>query len=555
MASPQQKNQRKQPYEDRVPLIGAMTNRSEDATKDQRFINIFPETRKIEAIESTRIFLHKRPGLSLYKTVVAGEARGLAWFRNMPYSTIGNTVYADTTPLITMSTSTGHVGMLLADSSTWGKYLFICDGVGGWVVKPDGTYVTLSSTSIRSIVITAAGSGYTNGTYNCSFTGGGGGTGAAATYTVSGNIVTAINITNAGTGYTSAPTVAFPSGGGTGATATVNLNAFPTPHVSVPTFIDGYLLLAKGSDVYNCVLDEPDKWSSSEYITAEMFPDSVVALGRQNNQVIAFGESSTEFFYDAANTAGSPLTRNESTVLQMGCAFPYAIYQNENAFIFVGASESGGRAIWRVEGFQPRKISDEYIDRILDKETNSAGVTGFGLRTLGHLFYVLNLPTLNRTLVYDTEEKLWHEWSTFTTVHNKFRCSYMCDPGLGYPYVLDNTLGLLYKLDTNTYTDNGVSIVTEIITNRYDMDSYKRKFMANLRLVGDRYTGNTVCQIRWSDDDYQTWSNWKVIGMADDFPNWSRLGSYRRRAFNIKHTDNTSLRLECLEVTYFMGES
>ena len=77
-----QQKQKHQLQNIRLPLIGSFTNRSYSGNKDQRFINIFPETRKVEAIESTRIFLNKRPGLSLYKNFGAGEGRGCIWFRS-----------------------------------------------------------------------------------------------------------------------------------------------------------------------------------------------------------------------------------------------------------------------------------------------------------------------------------------------------------------------------------------------------------------------------------------------------------------------------------------
>ena len=469
--------------ETRLPLIGAMTNRDQSGTKDQRFINIFPETRKVEAIESTKIFLNKRPGLTLYKNYVAGNGRGVAWFRNKFYLAIDGKIWEDgTTPtaVITLTNATTNVGMIVANSSSIGDYLFICDGTKGWVINSAGV-VTL--------------------------------------------------ITDAD---------------------------FPSPHIPMPTFIDGYILLAKGSDVYNCVLDTPTSWASGEYLSAEMFPDPIVGLARQNNQVVVFGTSSIEFFYDAANTAGSPLNRNESSTIQMGCAFPYAIYQNEKNFIFVGQSESGGRAVWQVDGFQPKKVSDEYIDRIIDKETDAANVHGFGFRTMGHLFYLVSLPTLGRTLVYDTEEKLWHEWSSnVDDTHDDFIGYYMVDNQSGSCFILHKSNGSLYKLDTTAYDDAGTPIITEIITNRYDMNSYKRKFMTNIRVVGDRYltADNNYVTLRWSDTDYLSWSNYKTVSLTDDFPNWARLGSFRRRAFNIKHVENKPLRLESIEVSFYEGDS
>jgi hypothetical protein len=543
----------------RLPLIGSNTNRSSSTVKDQHFINIFPETRKVEAIESTKIFMNKRPGLTLYKDFGTGEGRGVMWFRNKFYVAIGNKIIEDgTTPtdVITLSNSTGPLGMIVGNSSTLGDYLFVCDGIAGWVIKSDGTVIPIVSDAIRHVTITAAGSGYTNGTYNLTFSGGGGGTGAAGTYTVTDGIVTSTSITNEGSGYTVEPTVAFNFGGGTGASALVTLNIFPSPHIPTPTFIDGYIVLAQRSDVYTSDLDEPQHWTSSNFLTAEMFPDAVVGLARQNNQVVVFGENSTEFFYDAANVNGSPLARNDSTTLQMGNAAPYAVYQNEGTFLFVGQSESGGRAVWQVSGFQPKKVSDEFIERILDAEVDMLDCHGFGFRTKGHLFYLLNLPTINKTLLYDTEEKLWHEWSTNVGgSHTYFAHNYMVDNHTGSAYVLHISNGCLYKLDTEAYTDEGTTILVELQTNKYDMDTYKRKFMTNFRLVGDRYESANSIDVQWTDSDYETWSNVKTIALTDDWPNFARGGAFRRRAFRFLHALNKPLRLESLEITYYEGDS
>lgn len=480
MASQQKQTNKYALQDKRLPLIGSYTNRDSSGSKDQRFINIFPETRKVEAIESTRIFLNKRPGLTLYKTITAGAGRGIIWFRNKFYVAIGNKVYEDgvtPTAVITLTGSTGDIGMLLANSATIGDYLFICDGTAGWIINSAGTVTAISDPD------------------------------------------------------------------------------FPTPHIPIPSFIDGYIILPKNSDIYNCVLDIPTSWNSGEFISAEMFPDKIVATCRQNNQVVVLGESSTEFFYDAANASGSPLTRNDSTAIQMGCAFPYAIYQNEQTYIFVSQSESGGRAIWQVSGFQPKKISDEFIDRILDAETDPLNCEGFGFRTMGHLFYFLSLKGLNRTFVYDVEEKLWHEWSTNVGGnHTRFTCIMMTDNHSGNAYLLHESNGSIYKLDPTAYTDDGTAILCEVVTNKYDMDTYKRKFMTCVLPVADRSAVGNYLIIRWSDDDYQTWSTFKTITLTDDFPSFARLGSFRRRAFNLKHDQPYPLRLESLQVFYYEGD-
>lgn len=623
---------KKQQENVRLPLIGSYTNRTSSGSKDQRFVNIFPETRKVEAIESTRIFLNKRPGLTQYKDFGTGEGRGCIWFNSKFYVVVGNSVIEDgvtPTSKITLTGSTGPVGMIVGNSATLGDYLFVCDGTGGWVIDTSGTVTTISNTGLRSVSVTSGGTNYA-GTPKVYFSGGGG-SGATATASVTSGAIASITLTATGSGYSSAPTVAFQftptsvdatadtitynshglvntdrvkfsgtpptgldtttkyyvvgstantfqvsltSGGAavnitstvttfqvlTGApdtegTAIAYLNAFPTPHVPTPTFLDGYIILPQRSDVYNSIVDDPTKWDSGQYLTAEMFPDPVVALGRQNNQVVVCGENSVEFFYDAANVNGSPLARNESTTIQFGVAAAYAIYQNEKFCIVVGQSESGGRAVWQIEGFQPKRVSDEFIDRILDDEVDMTDCRGYGLRTMGHLFFVLNLPTSGRTLVYDVDEKLWHEWSSNSAgSHAVFAYDHMCDNHSGSAYLLHNSDGTLSKLDTTAFTDNGTAILVDLTTNRYDMDTIKRKFMSNFRIVGDRYsTGNSV-DVKWTDDDYQTWSGTKTISLTDDFPNFARGGAFRRRAFNIKNALNYGLRLESLEVTYYEGD-
>jgi len=131
----------------------------------------------------------------------------------------------------------------------------------------------------------------------------------------------------------------------------------------------------------------------------------------------------------------------------------------------------------------------------------------------------------------------------------------MCDPGLGYGIVLHNANGNIYKVDVTVHLDNATPIICDIITNKYDMDSYHRKFMHSLKLVGDSYSPDNYVYFYWTDDDYQTWSNQKVINMNDDYPAFQRLGSFRRRAFRFYHTENRPLRLESVEVEFTEGET
>jgi len=480
----------------RVPLYDGYNNRGTDPLKDVRIVNAFPEN--YESPNGKEVYLVKRPGLVEFSNVVdpGAEGRGLIWFYSHFYTIIGNKVYqvsADgvTKVLkITLTTSTGLCGMIVGNSSSLGDYIFIVDGVEGWIIESDGT-----------------------------------------------------------------------------ATEITDVN-FPTPHVPTPTFIDGYILLAKYSDVYNCQVDDPFVWPPEQYIPAEMFPDPVIALARQNNQVVCFGSESTEFFFDNANAAGSPLSRNTAVAVQIGCVAPHALYQNEQFCIFIGQSVSGGRAVWKLDGYTPKKVSTEYIDRLIDAESQLTNVSGYGFRTMGHLFFVFTLPQQDRTLVYDVDEQLWHEWAsvlnhpdnvipigTTPIYHHAFDYTYAADAGVGKIFLLSATTGDIYVLDPDVYLDEASTIVVELRTDKLDFDIYKRKFVSNLKVIGDRYETENRISLSWSDDDYKTWSTEHIVELTDDFPYLGRLGAFRRRAWRVIHVDPQPLRLAGLELLIAAGIS
>jgi Phage stabilisation protein len=325
----------------------------------------------------------------------------------------------------------------------------------------------------------------------------------------------------------------------------------PKYHKPSLAFLDGslYLILQKvdgsnSADIYNCDTDNPYSWNPINYIVAEQFPDNLRALARQNNMLVAFGDDSTEFFYDAGNVAGSPLARNTSYTLQVGIAAPDAIYQNEKFCLFIGQSQSGGRAAWLLDGFVPKKVSDEYIERILDANgTNIINATGYGLRTNGHLFYIINLVNSDgeteKTLVYDLEERMWHEWSGVN-------CVAMTDDESGKAILQHATNGKLYYLDPDIGTDDGENILMEVFTTKYDFDTMNIKGMHSINIVSDRVGTDTTIDIRWSDDDYRTWSDWRTLNF-NPRAYFCGMGSFRRRAFNIQYSGGLPARFESLE--------
>lgn len=537
----------------RLPLFGSASTRSGTSLKDQRFINCILESYKNETVREVTTSLFKRPGLSEQYTTATGEGRGIIYFDGSVYAVVGNKVYKcpSTSPIITLTNSTGKVGMKLGDSVDLGQYLFICDGVKAWIVETDGTVTTIDDSMVDLVLLDDGGTGYTTATVTLT---GGGGSGATATATILDGVIVAIDVTDAGTGYTSAPTVGI-TGDGTGATATAFLTGFPNPHVPDPVFMDGYMFLVKGTDIYNSNLDNPAKWSASDFITAEMYPDPIIGMARQNNQLIAFGEYSTEYFYDAGNATGSPLNKNDAITFQLGLASINTVSDHEKTVLWVAQSKLGGRSVWMIDGFQAKQIEASPIERILDLETDMSAITGFVIRAKGHYLYLINLPTANRTFLYDMEEKTWTEWSSFNgTRHNMFEYVAACDTNSGYPLLLHKTTGQVCKLSSEVYKDLSRPIRYQMNSPRFDGGSYNRKFLTTLAAVGDvNSTTPQLLSVRWSDDDQQTYSGQRMLNLNGNKPILTQCGTFRRRSFELIFDGNSDIRLEALELTFLEG--
>lgn len=469
----------------RLPLLGNPTNRQADDTKDQRFLNCFPEMVKSEITGVQKLFVLKRPGTEQYHQPAGatGEGRGCHAWNGYMFSVIGDKLYAtditgtpSSTVIKTLATSTGAVGFKEFLGSN--QYLILVDGT-------DGYYISTT------------------------------------------NVVTEITDVD-----------------------------FPTPHQVTPVFMDGYLFIMKDTgEIYNCDVGDITSWNATNFIEAESFPDAGIAISRQNNLLVAFSETSTEFFYDAANTSGSPLAPATQYIKQYGLASVGSIAQEESMLVFVAKSGTGNSFIVANEGTKDTIISNSAIDRIINAEgSDIIDSWGYLVRQLGHIMYVLNLPLQSRTLVYDFTMSMWHEWnwqdSSDVQGVMPFVQSMESDNGLFFLHQAD---GYIYEMRFDLYQDgNSKPINVSIQTSRYDGDSAKVKFCSRMEIIGDYQTTSNDLTIYWSDDDYKTWSSARTVDLSDRTYLY-QLGSFRRRAFLLIHTANTRLRLEAIEMDLEVG--
>jgi hypothetical protein len=117
--------------------------------------------------------------------------------------------------------------------------------------------------------------------------------------------------------------------------------------------------------------------------------------------------------------------------------------------------------------------------------------------------------------------------------------------------VQDSTTGYVYFVDNNTYQDNGNPIEVRIRTPKYDAGNNLKKFVPQLEIIGDKV--DSTAYVRYTNDDYQTWSYFRPVDLDNDRSLLNRMSNARRRAYEIRHHDNVPLRLEALEINPNQG--
>ena len=111
--------------------------------------------------------------------------------------------------------------------------------------------------------------------------------------------------------------------------------------------------------------------------------------------------------------------------------------------------------------------------------------------------------------------------------------------------------GNVYEIAESATDDNGAYIDYVHRLGKIDSRNNKPKFMSGLEIIGDKVSANAY--VRYTDDDYQTYSYYRKVDLSLKRSRLARLGSYRRRAMVIRHTDSSRFRVEALECDIEQG--
>jgi hypothetical protein len=273
-------------------------------------------------------------------------------------------------------------------------------------------------------------------------------------------------------------------------------------------------------------------------------PDPTVAVKSTSGQVWNFGTETLEI---RSTTSDSDAPFARVAIVDYGTAAKHSPACTDNTVFFLGRNAKGQGCVYRAEGYTPSRISTFALEDAIEGYTIDDAY-GECFQLGGHSFYLLTFP--EASWLYDISNGRWTQWAyrnPLTGDLERHRANTVTFHA-GETYVGDYASGKVYRLDLDTYTDNGDLIYRE---RTFAVIEAENRWVRHVRLellaemgvgLNDGQGSDPIVLLRWSDPGGLVWSNDRElhIGRIGKFRNRAetkRLGLSRNRVYQLRMTD------------------
>jgi hypothetical protein len=174
-------------------------------------------------------------------------------------------------------------------------------------------------------------------------------------------------------------------------------------------YLDGYFVfVAPGTDqFYISAIDDADELDALEFSSADTQPDNIIAHVVRKREAYFFGTRSCEVWINSGDP-DFPFARYQGTPIDVGAVGPWSVAKAADTLVWVGQTERGGPYVYRMDGYQPVRISDQCVEQLLEA-ADYANATCWAYQEAGGEFVCINAPGMSTTLVWDASTGIWHE--------------------------------------------------------------------------------------------------------------------------------------------------
>jgi hypothetical protein len=345
-------------------------------------------------------------------------------------------------------------------------------------------------------------------------------------------------------------------------------------------FVDTFLLSnIPGTQGFQSTLPNDFAWDPLYFASKTGFSDQLVTIICMHREVWLVGELTTEIWYNAGNS-GFPFAILPGTFVEHGCVAKYTIAKHDLNIFFLSMDKDGKGVVVKGNNYRLDRISTHAIEVEFSKYPTLADASSYIYQQGGHIFYVINFPSADKTWAYDLQTGLWHEesWCDGDGIEHRGRVQCAAIAPNQINVALDWQNGNLYQIDPTNATDNGAPIVRRrgfphLVSNgnrihyacfRADIEcGTAMGTSADVTVLGtqagaiitteggaplllegaDQPPPPPKVYLRWSDDRGKTFGNaigqsLGAQGQTLKQPQWRRLGMARDRVFELFWSGN-----------------
>ena len=329
----------------------------------------------------------------------------------------------------------------------------------------------------------------------------------------------------------------------------ITASGFPNGARTV-TFVGGYFVCEQPGTQQFWVsgLFDGSTWNALAFASASQYSDNLVAVDSFIANLVLFSDRHIEFWQNVGSTP-QPFAPILSATSEYGLAAPWSRAHIDNSICFLANNPQGTPQVCRLQGYQVAVISNNDLDNVMAGFTSISDAVALSYVIDGHPMYQLTFPTNNRSFLYDCSTGIWSETQTgltaaYATRHTGNQSTYFA----GTTLVTDYANGNVYTFSGNVYTDNGVTILRELITrhasenfNVFGVDEVYLDMETGVGLNSGQGVAPQV-SIECSKDNGRTFGPPLIayVGALGNYLGrviWRRFGLSRDFVFRVRMTD------------------
>lgn len=343
--------------------------------------------------------------------------------------------------------------------------------------------------------------------------------------------------------------------GSAGYLFTPGSNTFSTIAASFPngartvTFVSSFFVaeLPGTQQFFVSNANDGSTWSALAFASASSYSDNILAVDNLSGNLVIFSEQHTEFWQNVGSTP-QPFAPILSAANEFGLAALFSRAHVDQSIIFLAQTREGQVQFVQVSGFNAKVISTPDLDYIVNGFSTTSDCVALSYETDRHKMYQASFPNANRSFLFDTSTGLWSEVQTGMSVVPTRHVGNLSAYFAGQTIISDYETNQVYTLSPTAYTDNGETIVREVIT-RHVLSNFNRVRISQLYLDMETGVGlqsgqgsNPQVMLEYSKDNGRTWASqrWASLGAVGQYLTrviWRRFGSTRDATFRIRMTD------------------